>query len=126
MTLHACNLRPLSRGWITLRSADPTDAPRIQPNYLAETKDIAVLREAVKISRDIFAAAPFRSWRGREIFPGESVSSDAALDDFIRRRAETVYHPAVWARTPMPSWIRNFAFTVSMACAWWMPRSCRH
>jgi len=47
----------------------------------------------VKLSRQIFAAAPFDPYRGDEIFPGNSVQSDADITAFIRHKAETVYHP---------------------------------
>ncbi|MBW3567371.1 MAG: GMC family oxidoreductase N-terminal domain-containing protein, partial [Proteobacteria bacterium] len=93
MTIHACNLRPESRGWLALKSADPGDKPLIQPNYLAEPGDTNVLVEALKMSRDIFAAKPFMRWRGKEILPGGKTIDDAALRDFIRRKAETIYHP---------------------------------
>jgi len=93
MTIHACNLRPKSGGWLELRSTDPHDKPLLQPNYLAEPADMDVLVEALAISREIFSAAPFARWRGKEIFPGKDIASDAGLREFIRRKAETIYHP---------------------------------
>ena len=93
MTIHACNLRPKSRGWVALRSIDPGDKPMIQPNYLSEPGDMGVLVEALKMSRDIFAATPFTQWRGEEILPGGTIIGDAELRDFIQRKAETIYHP---------------------------------
>lgn len=93
-TIHACDLAPRSRGCITLATANPMDAPLIQPNYLSAPEDIAVLREGVRISREILSAAPFAKWRGDEIFPGSDVQNDADIDAFIRARAETIYHPA--------------------------------
>jgi len=94
-TLHACGLRPRSRGTIRLKTANPTDAPAIQPNYLSDAQgdDLKVLVEAAKRSREIFAAAPFDAYRGDEIFPGCSTCTDADLAAFIRRKAETIYHP---------------------------------
>jgi choline dehydrogenase len=93
-TLHACVLRPASRGTLTLRSALPTDPPRIQPSYLSEPRDLAVLLEGIRISRAIIAAAPFARFRGRERFPGEGVTARAELEAIVRRKAETIYHPA--------------------------------
>jgi choline dehydrogenase-like flavoprotein len=49
--------------------------------------------EAARISRTILAQAPFDPYRGEEIHPGVAVADDDALEDFIRRKAETVYHP---------------------------------
>jgi choline dehydrogenase len=92
-TLHACILRPLSRGHISLRSDSAVDAPRIFANYLRERTDLDTLVEAVKMSRDIFAARAFDRWRGEEVFPGDALRSDADIIASIRAKAETVYHP---------------------------------
>jgi choline dehydrogenase len=93
-TLHACVLRPASRGTLTLRSAVATDPPRIQPRYLSEPRDLEVLLEGIRISRSIIAAAPFARFRGRELFPGEGRASREELEAIVRRKAETIYHPA--------------------------------
>jgi choline dehydrogenase len=93
-TLHACVLRPASRGTLTLRSARPADAPRIQPRYLSEPGDLEVLLEGIRISREVIAAAPFARFRGRELFPGEGLRTRAELEAIVRRKAETIYHPA--------------------------------
>lgn len=93
-TLHACCLRPESRGRIGLRSADPRAVPCIHANYLQSGRDLEVMIEAVQLAREIFAARPFDAFRGPELFPGVAVASTATIVDFIRRRAETVYHPA--------------------------------
>jgi choline dehydrogenase len=92
-TLHACVLRPLSRGEVNLRSARPDDAPRIHARYLGEARDLQVLLEAVRMSREIIGAAPFAPFRGREIFPGEDVTTTAGIEEVVRRKAETIYHP---------------------------------
>jgi choline dehydrogenase len=92
-TLHACYLQPQSRGRIRLCSDDVRDAPLIFANYLQHPRDLAVLLEAVQLSRRILHAPPFDRYRGVEVFPGRHVTSDAALVDFIRRKAETIYHP---------------------------------
>lgn len=92
-TLHACYLQPRSRGQIRLRSDDVADAPLIFANYLSEPHDLAVLLEAVQRSRQILHAAPFDAYRGAEVFPGERADTDTALVQFIRQKAETVYHP---------------------------------
>ena len=94
-TMHACTLRPRSRGTIRLKSADPAAKAEIRANYLGDSEgfDLATLIEGAKLSRELFAAAPFAAYRGEEIFPGSDVRSDADLTGFIRRKAETVYHP---------------------------------
>ncbi|MDO9525118.1 MAG: GMC oxidoreductase, partial [Gemmobacter sp.] len=86
-------LRPDSTGQITLRSADPLDAPRIQPNYLSDPNDLRVLRAGVRHLRDIFAQSAFAPFRGPERNPGSARQTDAELDTWIRANADTVFHP---------------------------------
>jgi choline dehydrogenase len=98
VTLHVCHLRPQSRGHVGLASADPLAAPRIRPRYLSVPEDRAALREGVRIGRAVLATAPFAPYRGVELMPGPDVQDDAALDAFLSRRAETIYHPVGTAR----------------------------
>ena len=91
--LHACQLRPGSRGYVTLNSADPLAPPVIQPNYLNCSKDLDVMVKAVKISRKIFAAKAFDAYRGDEYLPGHRVTGDDEIAEFVRQKAETIYHP---------------------------------
>lgn len=92
-TVDVCQLRPESRGTVLAASSDPFDAPVIDPNYLATEEDRRVMREAVKITRDVCAQAALTPWRGPEMYPGANVSSDAEIDAFIRETGETIYHP---------------------------------
>jgi choline dehydrogenase len=85
-------MRPASRGEIRLASADPRAAPLIRPNYLADPRDRAVLRRGVAILREVFAQAAFAPYRGAELSPGVDVRSDAAIDAWIARTADTVHH----------------------------------
>ena len=93
-TVHACVLRPRSRGVISLRSPRPQDPPRIQANYLTGEGDLGILLEGVRLARDIIRAAPFAAYRGAEVFPGEGITSAGELEAVVRRKAETIYHPA--------------------------------
>ncbi|MCC5857582.1 MAG: choline dehydrogenase [Ectothiorhodospiraceae bacterium] len=92
-SLHVCNLRPRSRGTITLASANPLDAPLIDPNYLADPDDMAQMLAAVRLGRRILATEAFTPYRGEELFPGAAAQSEDELRDFVRRRADTIYHP---------------------------------
>jgi choline dehydrogenase len=85
--------RPESRGEITLRSDDPLTHPVIQPKYLQAEGDLRLLREGLKISREVFAQAAFDPYRGEELAPGPGVQSDADIDAYNRATAETIYHP---------------------------------
>jgi choline dehydrogenase len=94
-TLHACFLRPRSRGRIRLVSADPAAKARIEANYLSDAEgfDLKMMIECAKLSRSVFAQQAFDAYRGAPIFPERSDLSDAELVEFIRAKAETVYHP---------------------------------
>ncbi len=85
-------MRPYSRGDLRLASAHPFQAPLIRPNYLSDPRDRAILRAGVAILRHIFAQKAFDPYRGAELSPGVDVRSDAALDAWIARTADTVHH----------------------------------
>ena len=92
-TVHACPLRPQSRGYLALRSADPTRPIAIHANYLSEAEDLEMMLECVRYSREILNQPAFKPFRAHEIFPGNDVSDRNGLIDFIRNKAETIYHP---------------------------------
>lgn len=94
-TLHACFLRPRSRGRISLASARAADKARIEARYLSDPEgfDLKMMLECAKLSRELFAQKAFDAYRGAPIFPPRNDYSDAELIEFIREKAETVYHP---------------------------------
>ena len=92
-TVHACALRPLSRGHLSLRSGRPEHPPRIFASYLAEPKDLEVMLEGIRLSREIFHAAAFAPFRGVEVYPGDAVTTRPGLEEIVRGKAETIYHP---------------------------------
>jgi choline dehydrogenase len=85
--------RPESRGTILVRSPDPRQHPSIQPNYLEAPEDVRVMRDGIKIGRDILAQQAFDPYRGEEYGPGSRATSDADIDAYVRETAETIYHP---------------------------------
>ena len=93
MTIHACALRPESRGALTLKSSDPSAAPAMQPNYLSRGYDRDIMLECIRLSREIFAQEAFRPFAGTEVFPGAAAQSEDGLLEFIRNKAESIYHP---------------------------------
>ena len=94
-TVHACFLHPRSRGRLRLQSADPTQPPGIHANYLgdAEGHDLRRMIEAARLSREILAQGAFDHCRGEPVFPERELDTEAEYIDFIRRKAETIYHP---------------------------------
>lgn len=79
---------PESRGQLTLRSANPLDAPRIDNNYLATERDRAAARAGIRMARRVFDQAAYAPFRGEEIHPGPELQSDAELDAYLRRTGE--------------------------------------
>ncbi len=95
---HVGPMRSKSRGQVTLRSADPSEAPKIEFNYMSHPEDWEDFRTCIRLTREIFGQAAFAEYSKHEIQPGEDVQSDEALDDFIREHAESAYHPCGTAR----------------------------
>ncbi len=92
-TIHACQLRPESRGTVRLASSDPLADPLIDPNYLEAEIDRRTLRDSVRMVRDIVGRGPMDVYRGPEMRPGATVVSDKDIDSWIRANGETIYHP---------------------------------
>lgn len=86
--------RPLSRGNIRLASADPLDAPLIDPNYFAALSDLDRLVQGVRIAREIFASIALAPWVKAERTPGSTAQTDAELRETIRQQAISQWHPA--------------------------------
>lgn len=91
-SVHACQLRPFSRGQVGLHSKSPLAAPRIDPAYLSDERDLEVLLAGVKLSREIVQQPALDRYRGRPLYLPDD-AGDAALVEQIRQRADTIYHP---------------------------------
>jgi choline dehydrogenase len=85
--------RPLSRGSITLRSADPLAAPRIQAGYFTEPRDLEAAVEGVRLARAIAHTRGYEKLRGAAVEPADTEATAGQLRDFVRRVAGTIYHP---------------------------------
>ena len=91
-------LHPESRGTVRLRSTNPDDPVRIHYNYFSAPADIAKLRQGFRMARAIGEAHELDAFRGKELEPGSGVTSDADIDEHLRRTATTVSHAAGTAR----------------------------
>ena len=92
-TMRVGPVNPESRGEITLRSADPSDAPRVFGNYLGAEIDLQTMIRGIHLTRNIIDQPAFASFRGRELAPGPDMTSDEELVDWLRASAMTTFHP---------------------------------
>jgi choline dehydrogenase len=86
-------LYPASRGEVTLRSADPTAAPKILFNFLKAEADRLAMRAGVRLIREMYHQGPLGEMIDRELKPGADVASDADIDAYLRRSLELDHHP---------------------------------
>jgi choline dehydrogenase len=93
MTVAVCPVRPESRGSVMAKSADPFEYPAIRPNYLSARNDLDVMLAGIAIVRRIFAAPALARHSLGETLPGASITSDAALEAFVRKGGTSLYHP---------------------------------
>src|SRR6056297_1237849 len=91
--VHVGHNKPVSRGSVHARSADPAQVPCIRFNYLQQEADREGFRACVRLTREIIHQPALDAYRGAEIKPGIDVRTDAQIDAFVRREAESAYHP---------------------------------
>mgnify|MGYP000429742494 FL=1 len=92
-TASVCNLRPLSRGFVRIKSADPHIYPVIQPNYLSTEHDRKVAVDSMKLTRKICAAEALAKYRPEEFMPGPLVQTDEEMADAAGNIGTTIFHP---------------------------------
>lgn len=90
--LGVSNCHPTSRGHIRIRSADPFQAPSIQPNYLSTAEDLEELVEAAAFLRKIAAQAPLAEIIDEELQPGTPLETRAEIEEDIRQRSGSIFH----------------------------------
>ena len=96
--IHVGLMRAHSRGSITLRSACPKTPPRILVNYLKDPRDRDLLRTGIRLVRELVNQPTFSGIRGAEIFPGDDLQADDALDERISSHTTTQWHLSGTAR----------------------------
>jgi len=92
-SLHNCLLRPKSRGRVSLYNNDFQQDPKIELNMLSHPDDLTAMVEAVKINLNIFSQQAFDEGRGKPIFPSKAKLTDEEIENFVREKANLVYHP---------------------------------
>jgi choline dehydrogenase len=93
-TTNVCQLRPESRGSITLKSPDPSAAPAIHANYLATELDRTTLVAGLQLARRITAQSAMQRYIASEYLPGEGVKSDQQMLDYAREYGGSIFHPS--------------------------------
>jgi choline dehydrogenase len=90
----SCTLvRPESKGYVKLASADPSKAPRMVANYLTDERDLAPMIAGIRLIRRVFESTPFREHFRGETLPGPSYDTDDKLVEYLRAYAQSMYHP---------------------------------
>ena len=92
-TMSICNLRPESRGEVTINSADPTQLPKIIPNYLSTEGDRKIAIDSIKVARKIAEADSLKKHILDEYVPGKSFISDEELLEAAKNNSQSIYHP---------------------------------
>jgi choline dehydrogenase len=93
-----CQLRPESRGFVRIKSANPAEAPAIQPRYLSDPIDRDTVVAGLKLLRGIMGQPAMRRYIAEERVPGPQVTSDTDLLAFARSAGTTVFHPTSTCR----------------------------
>ena len=93
-TFSVCQLRPESRGSVRIKSADPLEAPAMQPNYLSTARDRQTLIAGIRLARRLAATRALAPYVKREYRPGAAESTDDELLEFVRNTGGTIFHPS--------------------------------
>jgi choline dehydrogenase-like flavoprotein len=99
-TASVTNVHPTSRGFVRLKSADPTDKPAIQPNYLATDEDRRVAADSIRVTRRIVGQPALAPYRPVEFLPGDSArgDDDTGLIKAAGDIGTTIFHPVGTAK----------------------------
>ncbi|RYE40779.1 MAG: choline dehydrogenase, partial [Hyphomicrobiales bacterium] len=93
MTLCSCPLRPKSRGYVHITSADPSKHPLIQFGYLDHREDQIVQIAGLRLGRTLAAQPALAPYLEGETLPGPEFENDEDLLEHIRESGGSVYHP---------------------------------
>ena len=91
-TLHTTLMRPKSRGSVTLQSADPYQAPLIDPGFFTHPDDMAVAIKGARMGFEVLEAKAMAPYRGKRMHPFD-INDDKAMESFLRATCDTEYHP---------------------------------
>ena len=92
--VHVGPNKPESRGTVAITSADPHAKPKIVFNYISTEQDRQDWRDCIRLTREILSQPAMDKFRGEEIQPGISITSDEAIDEWVKQNVESAYHPS--------------------------------
>ena len=92
--VHVGPNKPKSRGRVTINSVDATSAPSILFNYYQDEEDKQAWRQCIRLTREIIQQSAMNPFRGAEIQPGATITSDTEIDEWVKENVESAYHPA--------------------------------
>ncbi len=92
-SVHIDQLRPTSRGTVTLKSANAADKPLLLFNYMSTAHDRRELVEGVRLARELVAQRAFDEFRGVEMYPGPAAQTGSEIEAAVRQETATDYHP---------------------------------
>jgi choline dehydrogenase len=93
-----CQLRPESRGTVRIKSADPTQAPAIQPRYMTTAFDRECMVRGMQLTRRVMAQSAIKQYVAEERLPGPSCTTDEGLLAYARETGTTIFHPTSTCR----------------------------
>ncbi len=92
--VHVGPNKPESRGTVAITSADPHAKPEIIFNYISTEQDRQDWRDCIRLTREILSQPAMDKFRGEEIQPGADVTTDEAIDEWVKQNVESAYHPS--------------------------------
>ncbi|WP_052879310.1 choline dehydrogenase [Vibrio coralliirubri] len=92
--VHVGPNKPESRGTVAITSADSHAKPEIIFNYISTEQDRQDWRDCIRLTREILSQPAMDAYRGEEIQPGLSITSDEAIDEWVKQNVESAYHPS--------------------------------
>ncbi|WP_305404759.1 choline dehydrogenase [Photobacterium leiognathi] len=92
--VHVGPNKPQSRGTVYVVSNDPHAKPKIEFNYISTEQDKQDWRDCIRLTREIMAQSALDQYRGDEIQPGADITSDQAIDLWVKENVESAYHPS--------------------------------
>ncbi|PSW67399.1 choline dehydrogenase [Photobacterium leiognathi subsp. mandapamensis] len=92
--VHVGPNKPQSRGTVSVVSNDPHAKPKIKFNYISTEQDKQDWRDCIRLTREIMAQSALDQYRGDEIQPGADITSDQAIDQWVKENVESAYHPS--------------------------------